>query len=248
MASNHRGLGPVPIRRDLVEAEERAWAWLAKSGTWLSASQKLAIAAETRHALGCRLCRERKDALSPYTVPGEHDRAGDMLSDTMVDIVHRIRTDSGRLTKTWYQKMLEHGVSDGEYVETIGVIATITALDTFGRAYGRATTALPQPVAGAPTRYRPAGAKHQLAWVPTLEPEDITPNDPDIYAPYNPPYNIQRALSLVPDAMMAFFDFDEVCYLSEQEILDFDTEYRALTHDQMELVAARMSALNSCYY
>ena len=247
MASEHDNASTTPIRQDLVDAEGRAWAWLARPGTWLSADQKLAIAAETRNAGECRLCRERKVALSPYAVAGEHDSLGE-LPGTMADVVHRIRTDSGRLTKAWYGQVLEGGVSDGEYVEIIGIIATITALDTFNRGYGRPTAALPQPIAGAPSRYRPAGARHQLAWVPTLEPEDITPDDPDIYAAYHPPYNIQRALSLVPDAMMAFFDYDEACYLSEQEILDFDTEYRALSHDQMELVAARMSALNSCYY
>jgi hypothetical protein len=247
MGRSRHGGSEIPIRPDLVEAEERAWAWLARPGTWLDASQKLAIAAETRNAHLCRLCRKRRDALSPYQVPGEHDSLGE-LSEAMVDVVHRIRTDSGRLTRTWYGQVLESGVSDGEYVETIGVIATITALDTFSRAYGCQQKGLPRPIPGAPSKYRPAGAKHQLAWVPTLEPGDITPDDPDIYAAYHPPYNIQRALSLVPDAMMAFFDFDETCYLSEQEILDFDTEYRALSHDQMELIAARLSALNGCYY
>ncbi len=247
MARDQRNTGPISVRHDLAEAEHRSWGWLARAGTWFTASQKHAIAAETRHAMHCDLCRQRKDALSPYAVAGEHDSLGE-LPDALVDVIHRVRTDSGRLTRTWYEQMLQSGISDGEYVETLGIIATITALDTFGRACGRPMATLPQPEAGEPSRYRPAGAKHQLAWVPTLEPEDITPDDPDIYAPYNPPYNIQRALSLVPDAMMAFFDFDEACYLSEQQILDFDTEYRALSHDQMELVAARMSALNSCYY
>ena len=247
MTSSRPIIASVPLRQDLADAEQRAWLWLSRPGTWFSGHQKLAIAAETRQALHCDLCRRRKDALSPYTVDGTHDSLGE-LPDAMVDVIHRVRTDSGRLTKSWYGRMLESGVSDGEYVEMIGVIATITALDTFDRGYGRPMTPLPAPVDGEPSRYRPVGAKHQLAWVPTLEPGDITPDDPDIYAPYNPPYNIQRALSLVPDAMMAFFDYDETCYLSEQEILDFDTEYRALSHDQMELVAARMSALNSCYY
>lgn len=237
----------VEIREDLAQAETRAWAWIGRPGTWLDASQKLAVVAETRQAPDCPLCRERKTALSPYTVPGEHSAASD-LPAVMVEVIHRISTDSGRVTHTWYQHMLERGLTAGEYVEILGLVATTMALDTFSRGYGRPPSAPPKAVGGEPSRHQPTGAKHQLAWVPTLEPADLTAEDPDIYAAYDPPYNIQKALSLVPDTMQAFFDLDETYYLQEQEIVDFANEYRALTHDQMELIAARMSALNQCYY
>ncbi len=247
MPGSRVGDEPLAVRIDLTDAVDRGWAWIARPGTWLTSHQKVAIVAETRSAQTCRLCRDRKVALSPYTVAGAHDCGGE-LTDAFVEVVHRVRTDSGRVTHAWYERMLGEGVSDGEYVEIIGVVATAIALDTFNRALGQRFAPLPTPQAGTPSHYRPAGARHQLAWVPTLEPDDITAGDPDIYARYHPPYNIQKALSLVPEAMLAFFDLDEVFYLQEQEILDFDNEYRAITHDQMELVAARLSALNRCYY
>jgi len=237
----------TPIREDVTDAEARAWGWIRRSGTWLTARQKVAVAAEVRQAQACALCAERKAALSPYTVAGAHGAASD-LPAVMVEVAHRIATDSGRVTRAWYESVLEQGMLEGEYVEILGLVATTIALDTFSRGYGRPLAALPEAQPGQPSRYRPAGAKHQLAWVPTLEPGDLTPDDPDIYAGYHPPYNIQKALSLVPEAMQAFFDLDETFYLQEQEILDFAHEYRALTHDQMELIAARLSALNRCYY
>lgn len=247
MTTSRPDAGQMAIRDDLIAAVDRAWAWIARPGAWLSARQKVAVVAEARRAPSCRLCRERAQALSPYTVDGDHDATGE-LAEALVEVVHRVRTDSGRLTKAWYEAMRERGVGEGAYVEVVALVATAVALDTFSRGLGRPQAPLPAPQPGEPSRYQPAGAHHQLAWVATLEPADITPEDPDIYARYHPPYNIQKALSLVPEAMLAFFDLDETFYLQEQEILDFATEYRAISHDQMELIAARLSALNRCYY
>jgi hypothetical protein len=37
-------------------------------------------------------------------------------------------------------------------------------------------------------------------------------------------------------------------YLRDEEIRDFDTEYRAISHAQIELIAARASSINACFY
>ncbi len=252
----------LPIRPGLERESKRAWERLAEPGTWWSAEQRLAIAAESRHAHSCKLCQRRKAALSPYTVDGAHD-AATALPATLVEIIHRLSTDAGRVTKTWLYAMLEiapagaaasnhaavmtPAVSEEQYVETVGIIALITALDTFDLALGLPQRALPEPRAGAPTRHRPAGAKRDLAWVLTVAPEDLAPGDPDPYTLHGTK-NIHRALSLVPQEVLNFFDFDVELYLKDHEIRDFDTEYRALSHAQIELLAGRVSSLNGCYY
>ena len=48
-------------------------------------------------------------------------------------------------------------LGDAEFVETVGVIATVIAIDTFCDAMGIPRHALPAPVAGEPRRRRPAG-------------------------------------------------------------------------------------------
>lgn len=236
----------LPIREGLARERSLAWQRLASPGTWWNAAERLAIAAEARNAHACALCRRRKDALSPYTVEGAHDSLG-ALSAPMVEVVHRIVTDAGRLTKKWLAGVLQDGVSEEQYVEAVGVIAVITALDTFDHALGLPMRALPAPRPGMPTRYRPAGAKRDLAWVHTVAPEALTPQDPDPYAVHGVK-NIHRALSLVPQEVLNFFDLDVELYLKDHEIRDFTREYRALTHAQMELLAGRVSALNGCYY
>ena len=236
----------LQIRDGLAYELERAWSRIAAPGTWWTGAERVAIAAEARNAPSCELCRRRKEALSPYTVAGEHDALG-ALGAPLVEVVHRIATDAGRLKRSWLRAMLGGDLTEEQYVETVGVVALITALDTFDRALGRAPRPLPAAQPGAPSRRRPAGAKLDLAWVHTVAPQDLTPDDPDPYAVHGEK-NIHRALSLVPQEVFNFFDLDVELYLKDHEIREFEREPRALTHAQMELLAARVSALNDCYY
>ena len=240
---------PLLIRDDLGAACARAWQRIARRGTWWTGAERVAIAAETRSALRCRLCRERKTALSPFAITGEHDRGGE-LPGPVVEVVHRIRTDSGRLTRAWYDDVLASGLSDAQYVEIVGVVATTSALDTFSRGIGVAPTPLPPPQPGEPTRHRPARAKQSIAWVPVLELSDVDDADPDPYPGKSPAevFNIHRALSLVPEEAAGFFDLDDALYLPQAAIRDFSREYRSISHAQMELLAARVSAINQCHY
>src|SRR5688500_12860794 len=101
---------PFPVRDDLAEAHERFWRRLAAPGAWWSGAERVAIAAETRAARGCRLCGERKQALSPSAVSGTHDRATE-LSSAAVEAIHRVTTDPGRLSRAWLDRTLAEGVS-----------------------------------------------------------------------------------------------------------------------------------------
>jgi len=236
----------LPLRPGLKQAQERGWVRLASPGTWWTGAERIAIAAGARRAMSCALCARRKAALSPYAEQGSHDHDG-TLPEAVVEVVHRLTTDASRLKQSWLRAMLEDGLSDAQYVEIVGVIAMITALDTFDRALGHPVRNLPVAKAGDPTRRRPRGAKPGLAWVPTVAPDDMTADDVNPY-PVHGEKNIHRALSLVPQEVMNFFNLDVELYLKDHEIRDFDTEYRALSHPQIELLAGRVSALNGCYY
>ena len=241
---------PLALRATLSDAVKVAHCRIAAPGTWLSGATRVAIAAETRHATQCRLCRQRKNALSPSAVDGEHDRYGDSpceLSPTMVDVVHRLVTDTARLTEKWLSERLAGGISEEEYVEIIGVVATQVGLDTLNHALGVEPVPLPVPQAGAPSQKRPSGARKDLAWVATLSPETIEASDPPIFARHGC-VNIHRAISLVPQEAINFFDLDVELYLKDSEIRDFDNEYREISHAQIELLAGRTSFLNGCYY
>src|SRR6516164_11370967 len=100
---------PVAIRADLAKAHARAWERIGRPGTWWDGAARVAIAAETRLARSCRLCRRRKEALSPAAIEGTHDSLGE-LAEVVVEVVHRVRTDPGRLSERWFRGVVAAGL------------------------------------------------------------------------------------------------------------------------------------------
>lgn len=238
---------PIEIRDDLAGAHRRAWKHIASAGTWWDGEQRTAIAAEARHAANCDLCRRRKEALSPTAVQGKHDTSGG-LPDNVVEVIHRIRTDPARLSEGWYKGILATGLSEEQYVETVGVVVHVVAVDTFARGLGLAQLPLPKPAPGSPTKRRPAAAKVSGAWVPWLDPKSMSDEMSDMFPPNRPVANIHRAMSLVPREVASFFDVVSAQYLPGAAMRDFSREYRAISHAQIELLAGRVSSINQCVY
>jgi hypothetical protein len=236
----------------MADAQIAAWSRIARPGTWWTGAERAAIAAETRHARHCRLCAHRRNTLSPLQISGSHDS----LTATplpMVEAIHRIATDPGRLGETWFRGLRANGLSDEHYVELISIVAVVAAIDTFRYAAGLDLWALPLARSGSPTLRRPLGAKPGPGWIAALAPEDRTEDDPDLYGDQpgirrRTGANIHRALSLVPNAMMHWWDMFETMYQTSAQMRDFSREPRAVTHAQMELLAARVAALNRCEY
>ena len=223
--------GPLPIRADLAAAQARAWARLAGPGTWWDGAERIAIAAETRHAPSCELCRRRNESISPGAIEGRHDSLGD-LPRSVVEVVHRVCTDPGRLGETWFRDVIASGLSTRWRAASV---STRRRCPRRGRA--------------PPSRRRPAGARPGGAWVAWLEPTDLGEAEAGLYpAPGVPVANIRKAMSLVPDEAKSFFDLVSHQYQGPLEMRDFAREYRAINHAQIELLAARVSALNQCLY
>lgn len=243
------------IRQSLLDAHDRAWDRLARAGTWWTGAERVAIAAATRAALTCGFCKRRKQALSASMVSGAHAVSPGGLSEGVIDLIHRLRTDADRFGPSLFKQYVPGILSAERYTELVGIVATITAIDTFdtimgGTIAGGPLRDLPAPVAGAPSRKRPTGAAYDQAFVPMVAPEAVDESDPDQAAMYQGRAGmyIHRALSLVPAEVVNFFDLDDQMYLPDRQLRDYGTEYRAITHAQIEFLAARMSALNRCTY
>jgi len=237
---------PVPVRRDLREAHARAFDRLARAGTWWSGAERLAIAQEVRRAPACDLCARRKQALSPLAVDGEHD-GETILPASVVEVVHQVVNDPGRLSHVWFEKVMAAGLSSEHYVETIGVIVTIFSIDSFGRGLGVPPRPLPEAKAGEPSRQRPAGAREGGAWVPWVPERLAKGREADLYDTPRTG-NVLKALSLVPDEVRQLKDLSEAHYLGVAEMMDLETTDRAIDRRQIELVAGRVSALRECFY
>jgi len=236
----------VPVRNDLIDAHEKGWASITAPGTWLSGERRIAVAAEIRHARDCAHCARIKEALSPNSVSGAHESLG-ALNAAEVELIHRVVSDPGRLSERWAQSVLAQGLSEGAYVEIVGVIGVVMIMDAFIRALGLPERRLPAPQAGEPTRYRPPGAKKQAAWLALVEPEDAVASDGPMYPNPKAGY-IYRALSSVPQSLRDYWALASCHYLPSEFVYQFDKTVRAISRPQTEVIAARVSALHQCVY
>jgi hypothetical protein len=235
------------VRDDIVAANCRAWERLGRPGTWWTGAERVAIAAEDRQAHYCTLCLARREAPSPESVQGEHEHRGE-LPEPAIDAIHRITTDPGRLSRGWFERTLAAGLSDGHYVELVGVLVTLLSIDAFQRGLGVAPEPLPEPEDGEPSRYRPARAGDAGAYVPLL-PWDANEGDEADLWPGRGGANVLRAMSLVPDEVRQMRDLAATYYIPIAQLRDMRSNAgRALDRPQIELLAGRVSALNECFY
>lgn len=242
------------VRGDLADAYRDIWRRIAKPGNWWTGAERVAILAEARASRHCGLCQERAKALSPFAVAGDCETQNQaLLPAQAIDAVHRISNDAARLTSTWLEGLIAPSFGYGHYVELVGVLVAARSIDAFHEALGLELEALPEPEGGTPSGYLPQEADYAGAWVPVLNGEALAPQDADIYADLPPHFvpvpNVLSAMSLVPDAVRMLFRLSAAQYIDMRTFTLFaELPGRVLSRSQVELVAARVSALNDCFY
>ena len=239
---------PVAIRDDLKQVYRDYWQILASAGNWWTGAERVAIAQESRNAVSCNFCAERKQALSPYSFPGEHQHSG-TLDTVAVDAVHRIITDQTRITQAWIDGNVGQGFSEEKYVELLGVVVTVFSIDEFNRGLGLPPEPLPEPIPGEPNHYRPALAERGTGFVSMLPSKGgAADKESDLWAGGRRA-NVLRAMSLVPDAVRGWYLVASGQYLSMKGMGNLSGDLgRSLNRMQMEIVAGRVSSINECFY
>lgn len=238
----------VPIRADLPQAFQRCWEHIAKPGPGWSGAERVAIAEECRRAETCALCRERKDAVSPNAIQGEHDHGGG-LPAAATEAVHRMSSDPGRLSKSFFEETLAAGLSDVQWAEMVGLVSAIKSVDVFHRAMSLPVEPLPKPASGEATGYRPEGATISGGWLPMIREKDLAENEKDLYGGAPKTGNVLRAMSLAPDEVRNLDVLSAAMYIDRNDIGSFSASgNRALDRMQLELLGARVSKLNECFY
>ena len=115
----------------LAATHEQLWQRLGDCGTWWTGAERVQAMSEARQALECDLCRERSEALTPMMVSGEHDSVSNLSAEAS-DLVHRLSTDPGRLSKEWASKVIE-SITEEAYVELATVVCVQYVIDSFNR-------------------------------------------------------------------------------------------------------------------
>ena len=230
-----------PVREDLAKVHEAQVKAMGAPGTWGTGAQRLAIAAEARQAgYDAGILEEPIEAGAAPEIK---------LPEVARNAVRRLAVAPKDVDEAFYHEAREGGLSDAEYVEIVGVVSRVTDFDVFARGLGVPLAPLPEPEPGEPSRQRPEAAVQELAWVPTI------PNPPEggaladeLYDGHPKPY-IVRGMSRVPDELRKHVALEQVQYLPIGKIMIPDYKHHEdLTRSQVEIVAARVSALNACFF
>ncbi len=228
----------LPLRSNLTEAHEASWQSMGEPGAFWTGPERVQMIAHARAAMNCKLCRERKTALSPFAVTGEHDEIsqGSELPPALIDTIHRIRSDPGRLTRVIFDQVIAAGISEPAYIEMVSVINSSVIIDTLHRSLGLSLPELPEAREGEVSGDYNTKAVDKGAWIPVMDA------DQDLLDPGMPRVpNILRSMGLVPSAVQLFFQ----TFRPHYALVDIPL---AISQAQAEFVAARVSALNECFY
>jgi hypothetical protein len=204
---------------------------LVEPGDWLTGAQRRAAALEARDARTNELDQQRRAALSPHAVPGGHGETSELVAEA-VEVIHRIASDPGRLTRTWADEMMTV-LGEETYTELVGIAACTAVLDMFAWAMTSDDAELAGSAVGTPANERPADVGDVGAWVSQTTGTGMA--------------NVSRSLSLVPVTNHAWVGLVQALYSRGPEFLDLSWD-RALSRPQVELVAARTTAELECFY
>ena len=212
-------------------AQAAAVTAVATPGDWLTGAQRIDVWREARDARHNELDRARRHALSPFSVEGAHPASAELPSPA-VEVVHRVASDPGRLTRSWADEQIAD-IGEELYTELVGVTAITSVIDRFQRAMGRTMLELPDALPGEPCRERPTDVGDVGAWVS----QTVGP----------PRANVSRTLSLVPRTNETWRLLVDTHYSRGSQFADMNWP-RPLSRPQAELVASRSTALNECFY
>ncbi len=212
----------IPIREDILQARAMAWERLAGPGARFTGAQRVALA-----SLG-RAARAQRD--QPPWMRELPETEVEITSEAC-ELATTIAADAHKIDRAWAHRMIDV-LGDVAYIEIAGILAFTTAADAFAEAMGIDHEPMPTPRDGEPDGSRPDGLADIGAHVVMTDP-------------FTGP-NVARALSLAPDDQMAFFFVVGAMYGAK----DFNTLVwdRPLSRPQVELVAARVSSINECFY
>jgi hypothetical protein len=218
------GRFPAVVGDTRLEALRATWAGVAGPGTWWSGEDKVRFAAAVRAA-------RDEEPRAPWLRSAAASGTG-TPQKALDRVAQRLACEAGSIDRRWADEVIG-ALGDAPYVELVAVAASVVTVDVFCEALGVEWEPLPEPLAGQPSRQRPDDVGDDGAYVPLRLPKRGA--------------NVGRSLSLVPEASRLFFGLEMHFYAAGDDFANLNWE-RPLSRPQVELVAARTSAVNECFY
>lgn len=220
---------PVAVSRPQLDAFDAIWSWLAEPGGWWTGEQKVAVASLTRAAEARPLWDRRPSTIDHL---GFAAAEGEPISPLVVDTVERIAVEAGSIERSWAEAVIAI-LGDAAYAELVSVVASVVPIDRACALLGRPIEALPDPDDGEPTGERAAETVGIGSYLP-------------VQAGFGGA-NVAKSLSVAPTANMMRLGLVRALY-SGTRFGELKWDDGSLNRPQVELLAARTSALNECFY
>ncbi len=230
----------VPVRKAIENLHENQVGSLVESGTWLTGSERSYLA---------KLARAVIQGQEYQRDPSEGQDENYSTLNPASEVVAQVAAGGKHITRETLEDALRSGLSEEEYVESVGVAARAVCLDTFCEGIGIPVLTLGTPSNQTPTRKKSTNAASEGAWLKTIPsgPQGGSEGS-ELYGELAAPF-IFRALSLVPEEARHIIDLVTLQYVPGQELMNFKFSYEeSFGRRETELVAGRTSAINECFY
>lgn len=209
----------------VAEAAATVWANLGRPSRQLTGAERIAVATAARDA------RPRP----VWDRAGGIDALGDAMGDRgaiLVALAAIFATEASLIDADLVSE-LSAEIGDTSYAETAALVAQVITIDQLCISLGIDTAALPDAEPGNPSRERPEGMGDGGGHI-------------QMTVPFRGP-NVARSLSLAAEDHLRWRGLVLSMYSRDafEEMVWTD---RALTRPQVELLAARTSSLNECFY
>ena len=216
------GLQAAYVRQDIVDAHRQTWKAIASAGSFWSDVDRLEIAKQTRAARS-----QRSELHFNRSYPDSR------LNRDTLETVRKVAADAGKIDRLWAKKQIA-SIGDGPYAELVAIVASVSAVDAFSEALGRPREMLPKATGGSCSGVKSDNATDIGGYLPMVDPWDGP--------------NVSRALSLVPAANALFMQNVSSMYVGKGGGFNDMVWDGPLSRPQAELLAARVSSVNECFY
>ena len=212
----------IDVREDIADAHRQTWNALAQAGAFWSDIDRIEIAQQARAARS-----QRKELAFNRTYQSSR------LKAQALDATRKIAADAGKIDRAWASQLVA-SLGAGDYAELVSIVAAVSAIDAFCEALGRSHEPLPEPDGGSCHAGQAEGARDIGGYLPMVDP-------------WTGP-NVSRALSLVPSANELFMNNVRTMYGGNGGGFTDMVWDGPLSRPQAELLAARVSSINECFY
>ena len=214
------------VNQDIVNSFRIVWDHLGRPGAWWTGPQRIGIAEHVRKSAP-RPLWDRPPPLETLS-----DEANGELTIFEAAVVERVAVSPSSINIETYEHIIQR-MGENKYAELAAVISQIVPIDHLHDALGLGREELPVPREGAITTERPSGLVTGIGFLPTLPTEGL------------PHVAVALSLSLADNARRMLL---VRAMYSGDSFNDMVWTHRSLNRPQVELVAARTSALNECFY